>query len=154
MSKNRLWIGSGDHPDILAVQMPRSKNPGCTAFFPLDDAMESVPEGGEFICSINTSPRPGSDIRSGYFVAPTCVAGWQWILWSLDWDDNWETWEWRVCATTDGSFLSSKEAARHLLFERWRFERSEYDSEIFEELEQTELLSDSEVREISQRAFK
>ncbi len=116
--------------------------------------MESIPDGGEFICSINSSPRPGSDIRTGYFIAPTSVAGWRWVLWSLDWDDNWEKWEWCVRATTDTNFSSSKEAASHLLFEAWRFQKSKYDSAMFEALERTGVLSVSEVEKIAERAFK
>jgi hypothetical protein len=99
VSKYRTWLANGDHPDIHAPEV--EQNPGLTAFFPTEAAQQIAPYGAEFVAAVSTSPRPGSDIRDGYFIGPSPSNDWKCVLWDFRFDDNWETWSWVVCAATD-----------------------------------------------------
>jgi hypothetical protein len=90
MSEHRLWLGNGNHPDIESPEP--NGNPGCVAFFPTEEAQEMAPQGAEFVAAVATSPRPGSDIRDGYFIGPSQSKAWKWVLWDFTYDNEFESW--------------------------------------------------------------
>jgi hypothetical protein len=151
MQKFRLWLGNGDHPDIESAQLER--NPGCVAFFPTEAAQEMAPHGAKFVAAVATSPQPGSDIRDGFFVGRCPNKAWKWILWSFTYDHNWESWAWVVRATSDQPFKDAATAAAHLLAAVWAWERDNWENTLFEQVEDTGLLSEQEIWEIGQKAF-
>jgi hypothetical protein len=152
LSKYRTWLGNGDHPDIQAPEV--EENAGLTALFPTETAEAIAPLGAEFIAAVATSPRPGSDIRDGYFIGPSPSKKWKWVLWDFTFDDNWETWSWIVCATSDEPFKNSMEAARSLLPAVWAWQRDTYQTTPFEEVEDTGLLDEDEVWRIGESVFE
>jgi hypothetical protein len=150
MSGQRLWLGNGDHPDLEA---PKLKLSGCFSFFPTDEALEIAPKGAEFVAAVATSPRPGSDIRDGYFIGPSQSKAWKWVLWDLSYDNEWESWSWIVRATTNEEFADSTKAAAHLLGAVWAWEREKWGNTLFEQVEHTGLLDEDEVWKIGRRAL-
>jgi hypothetical protein len=151
MLEHRLWLGNGDHPDI---ESPECKyNPGCVAFFPTEEAREMAPQGAEFVAAVATSPRPGSDIRDGYFIGRSQRKAWKWVLWGFTYDDNWESWSWVVRATTDEAFADSTKAAATLLSAVWAWERKNWGKTLFEQVEDTGLLNESDVWKIGRRSL-
>jgi hypothetical protein len=90
MTAYRIWLGNGNHPEIKSPET--LDNPGCVAFFPTEDARAMAPQGAEFVAAAETSPRPGTDIRDGFFIGPSPKKGWKWVLWDFTYDDNEESW--------------------------------------------------------------
>ena len=151
MQKFRIWLGNGDHPDIESPQA--EQNPGCVALFPTEAAEEMAPKGAQFVAAVATSPRPGSDTRDGFFVGRSPNEAWKWVLWSFTYDDNCECWEWVVRATSDQQFKDAATAAAHLLTAVWTWQRDNWDKTLFEQVEDTGLLSEQEIWEIGRKAF-
>jgi hypothetical protein len=151
MNKYRVWIGNGDHPDIKNPEA--EENPGVTAFFPTEAAKAMAPMGAEFVAAVATSPRPGSDIRDGFFIGPSPSKDWKWVLWDLTYDDNWENWSWVVRATSDEPFKDATAAAANLLEAVWAWEREHWDQTLFEQVEDSGLLSEDQIWEIGRRAL-
>ena len=151
MSEHRLWLGNGNHPDIESPEP--NGNPGCVAFFPTEEAQEMAPQGAEFVAAVATSPRPGSDIRDGYFIGPSQSKAWKWVLWDFTYDNEFESWSWVVRATTDEPFTDPTKAAAHLLSAVWAWERDKWDQSLFEQVEDTGLIDEAEVWKIGRRAL-
>jgi len=151
MLERRRWLGNGNHPDI---ESPECKdNPGCVAFFPTEEAREMAPQGAVFVAAVATSPRPGSDIRDGYFIGQSRSKKWKWVLWGFTYDDNWESWSWVVRATTDEVFPDATKAAETLLSAVWTWERKNWGTTLFEQVEDTGLLSEANVWKIGRRSL-
>ena len=112
------------------------------------------PPGTKFIAAVSTSPRPGSDIREGFFISPSQNKDWKWVLWKFSYDDNYETWSWLIRATSNRIFANSTEAAEFLLTAVWAWEREQWDRTIFEEVEDSGLISEKRVWEIDRPAFR
>ena len=151
-SSYRFWIGNGDHPEIKDLEA--KENPGLTALFPTETAEAIAPPGAKFIAAVATSPRPGSDIRDGYFIGPSPNRNWKWVLWAFTFDDNWETWSWVVRATSDQTFEDARTAAAAIMEAVWVWERQNWGKSLFDEVEDTGLLTENAVWEIGKRAYK
>jgi hypothetical protein len=149
-----LWLGFDQHPDIRPPKIPEEFDPGETAFFPRDVAMRFAPEGAQFVVAVASSFSMHSETRNGFFIAPTSISIWKWVLWCLDLDQTDETWIWRVRASTDRSFGSRAEAAAYLLFQAWKEDKTKWDRGMFDEVEDCgELLSENEIMDIAEKAF-
>jgi hypothetical protein len=88
------------------------------------------------------------------FIGRSANKAWKWILWSFTYDDNWETWTWVVRATSDQLFKDAPTAAAHLLTAVWVWERDNWDKTLFDEVEDTGVLSEQEIWEIGRNSFE
>jgi hypothetical protein len=76
------------------------------------------------------------------------------VLWYFDFDETTETWIWRIRASTDRLFGSPAEAAAYLLFQAWQQERTEWNCEMFHEMEDCgDILSEADIVRIAEKAF-
>ena len=146
----RLWLGNGDHPDIPNWE---GECQGCPPVFPTERAKTISPPGAEFVTAVSTSPRPGSDIRDGFFISPSSSKKWKWVLWDFTYDDNYEVWSWLIRATSDQPFATSAEAAAYLLDAVWFWERDKWGTTLFEQVEDLGLIPEGEVWKIGETAF-
>lgn len=151
MPNERLWIGMGQHPDLAPWDETYE---GLTAFFPTQEAKDCAPPHAVFVTAVASSPMPGSDIRDGYFIAPCSIKKWKWVLWNFTYDDNQEVWSWALRAAAEHPWKDEKEAATELLKAVWTWEKENWETEMFEEIEDTGLLSNKEVLSIGKKIFK
>jgi hypothetical protein len=149
MRKNvTIWLGKSPPEDFPPPVI--DDDPGCTAFFPIDEAESQAPEGAEFLTSVSWSFAPGSERRVGYFIAQVEHLSWKWILWAFNYSDNSMSWSWAPVAGTTDDLGSHDNAGAALLEETWKWEKAEWRTETIGEAEGG-LLDDDETYELSNR---
>lgn len=98
----------------------------------------------EFVVAVAWDFQPGSERREGYFIQRRRSKTWPWALWAYVYDDNWETWQWLLRVTDDGAYPDAGQAARALLAASWRWERDQWQTDEFDEVEYGGLINEAE----------
>lgn len=85
--------------------------------------MESIiPQEAIFIGAINSEVENWTtwSIQDEYYIIPLNDVEYDWALFRLSWDDNWETWNWSFDARLRGYRSDFKEAAKYILLILWK----------------------------------
>jgi len=134
MAENiKIWLR--ETPPDEFPSPPVDEDPGCTAFFPSEEAESQAPQGAEFLTSVSWSYAPGSERRVGYFIADVDHPTWRWVLWAFNYSDNYMSWSWSPIAGSVQECTSHLQAGTVLLEQVWKWERTEWKTEAFEEAE-------------------
>lgn len=152
MADEDLWLGLGGHPDLAPPEVDDS--PGATAWFPLSDACDSAPLDSHFVAAVAWSFAPGRERREGYFIEPSPVPRYAWVLWDFAYDDDREAWSWRARAATNAAIRSPREAARHLLEKAWEWDRRYQRTARFDEVDEAGIIDCAEVDHIADRVWR
>ena len=102
----------------------------------------SIPKDAIFIGGIDSEVENWTTwiIKDDYYIIPLNDELYDWALFRISWDDNWETWNLSFDARLSGYRNNSKEAAKYILvrlWERWGLDLTEVDNELY-----TDLLND------------
>lgn len=151
MAVEQLWLGFGNHPDLSPPEI--RDPPGAEISFPLYEACESAPLDSQFVAAVAWDLAPGRERREGYFIEPSPLSTYAWVLWDFSYDDNWGTWSWRLRAATDATFETAEAAAQHLLGRLWAWEKLHHATDRFDEIEERGLLSEDAVMRIADRVW-
>jgi hypothetical protein len=142
-----IWLGNGNHPDI---QNHQEKWPShAVAFFPLERAWRRAPANLDFLVAVNWEFGPGGERRDGYFIQSRRSKAWPSALWACTYDDNWETWSWVLRATSDEVYSDAAAAGRALIRASWRWERSQFQTGPFDEVDLAGLISEQDAWELA-----
>jgi hypothetical protein len=142
-----LWLGNGNHPDIREHQRTFHGD-GYPSSFPLESAWERSPANVEFLVAVAWDFGPGSERRDGYFIQRRRSKAWPWALWAYVFDDNWETWRWVLRATSNSAYADAATAGRALLQASWEWERGQWQTGQFDEVEFAGVLSEPDAWEV------
>ncbi|WP_426027248.1 hypothetical protein [Brevundimonas sp. TWP2-3-4b2] len=134
-----LWLGNGEHPDIRDHKEKWHSH--ATAFFPIERAWRRAPSNLEFLVAVNWSFSPGSERRDGLFIQKRRSKAWPWALWAYEYDDNWGVWSWALRATSDEAYCDAATAGRALLEASWKWEREQWNTRQFDEVDTEGLVS-------------
>jgi hypothetical protein len=76
-------------------------------------------------------------IHDEYYIRPLHDSTFDWALFRISWDDNWECWNWSFDARLIGFKDSFKDAAKFVLpklWESWQIDLNSGNSEVYREL--------------------
>jgi hypothetical protein len=142
-----LWLGNGRHPDIRDHK--ETWHSMSAAFFPIERAWRRAPANLEFLVAVNWEFGPGSERRDGYFIQKRRSKSWPWALWTCKYDDSWEIWRWVLLATSDEAYGDDVTAGRALLAASWRWEREQFQTGQFDEVDLEGRVSEQDAWELA-----
>lgn len=96
------------------------------------------------------------DLRHAYFVGPSSVSRWSWLLYLLVYDDDNESWDWHIAAATDRELADRLEAAHWLLesFWCWLAAYARGDVGPVDEVCRSGLLGEADILSLSRRTLQ
>jgi len=82
----------------------------------------SIPQEAIFIGGIDSEVENWTtwSNQDEYYIIPLNDVEYDWALFRLSWDDNWETWNWSFDARLRGYRSNFKEAAKYILLILWK----------------------------------
>ena len=82
----------------------------------------SIPQEAIFIGGIDSEVENWTtwSIQDEYYIIPLNDVRYDWALFRLSWDDNWDTWNWSFDARLRGYRSNFKEAAKYILLILWK----------------------------------
>jgi hypothetical protein len=94
----------------------------------------SIPKEAIYIGGIDSEVENWTTwrIQDEYYIIALNDDMYDWALFRISWDDNWETWKWSFDARLKGLKSNYKEAARHMLlklWEKWQIDLKDEDNE-------------------------
>lgn len=151
MTGEDLWIGFDGHPDLdapVAVEVS-----GATPLFPLDDACDSAPLASHFVAAVAWNSTSGGMRREGYFVEPSPIRPYVWVLWCFSADSTATAWSWSARAATSFAMRFPPDAALYLVSKAWAWEREHRGTPRFDKIEEAGMLDEAEILRIADRIW-
>ena len=105
--------------------------------YEVKERMESmIPKDAIFIGSIDSELENWTtwSIKDDYFIIALDNNMYDWALFRISWDDNWETWNWSFDARLKGFKENQKEATKYMLlhlWERWQLDLNKKENELY-----------------------
>jgi hypothetical protein len=95
------------------------------------------------------------DIRHAYFLGPSPVVRWSWLLYVLVYDHDNEAWDWFLAAATDRDIADRKDAAHWLIesFWCWFAAHSRDSATPVDEISRAGILPEPDIRELGRRIY-
>lgn len=86
-----------------------------------ENMMSLIPQHAIFLGTLETYVENWTSwrINDDYYILPLVNDDFDWALFRITWDDNWERWEWSFDARCKGFVNNHKEAARFLIDKLW-----------------------------------
>jgi hypothetical protein len=86
-----------------------------------ENMMSLIPEQAIFLGTFETYVENWTSwrINDDYYIQPIVNDHFDWALFRITWDDNWERWEWSFDARCKGFKDNHKEAARFIIDKLW-----------------------------------
>jgi hypothetical protein len=88
----------------------------------IKENMESkIPKEAIFLGGIDSAVENWTNWsnKDEYYIIPLSNGEYDWALFRISWDDNWESWNWSFDARLLGFKSSYKEAAKYILLNLW-----------------------------------
>ena len=86
-----------------------------------ENMISLIPEQAIFLGTFDSEVENWTSwrINDDYYVQPLVNDDFDWALFRITWDDNWERWEWSFDARLKGFKENHKEAARFMIDKLW-----------------------------------
>jgi hypothetical protein len=90
--------------------------------YEVKDNMETnIPKEAIFIGNIDSEVGNWTSwiVKDEYYIIPLNDEKYNWALFRISWDDNWETWNWSFDARLNGYSSDYRKAAKYVLLKLW-----------------------------------